>query len=78
MMTAIHLSDTVSGIGWCAASSETVIRLEDEGIVFTGDAGFTHEPGGLLTEVYAGRSLIQAIRDERYDGRFSSVLRRAR
>jgi hypothetical protein len=37
-MTAIRLSDTVSGIGWCAPSSETVTRLEDEGIVFTGDA----------------------------------------
>jgi hypothetical protein len=41
-------------------------------------SGFTHEPGGSLTEDLGGRSLIEAIEDERYDRRSSGVLRRAR
>jgi hypothetical protein len=34
-------------------------------------SGFTHEPGGSLTEDRAGRSPSEAIGDERYDGRSS-------
>jgi hypothetical protein len=41
-------------------------------------SGFTHEPDGSLTEDLGGRSLIEAIEDERYDRRSSGVLRRAR
>ena len=40
--------------------------------------GFTHEPGGSLTEDRARRSPIEAIGDEQDDGRSSGVLRRAR
>ena len=40
-------------------------------------AGFTHKPVGSLTEDCAGRSLIEAIREEQHDRRPSGVLRRA-
>jgi hypothetical protein len=62
----------------CQKDIATQIRAKGGDYLLGLKAGFTHEPGGLLTEDCAGRSLIQAIRDERYDGRFSSVLRRAR
>ena len=65
-----------------AALAAAMARGVALGMALGGDRGyrpgFTHEPGGSLTDDRAGRSPIGAIGGERYDRRSSGVLRRAR
>jgi transposase len=55
-----------------------ILNIRRDNFLAREGPGFTHEPGGSLTEDRARRSPIEAIGDERDDGRSSGVLRRAR
>src|SRR5215217_303074 len=62
----VSLRSTPAGPGYVA-----------EGRALPRAPGFTHELGGSLTEDRAACPPIEAIGDERYDGRSSGVLHRA-